>query len=49
MKNYKIVCKETGSVIETFQTFEEARDALSEYEYQDSKDGIFTENFYEII
>ena len=49
MKNYKIVCKETGSVIETFATYEEAQSSLSEYEYQDSKDGVFTEDFYEII
>jgi len=25
MKNYKIVCKETGSVIETFATYDEAQ------------------------
>jgi hypothetical protein len=49
MKNYKIVCKETGSVIETFATYEEAQTSLSEFEYQDSNNGIFVEDFYEII
>ena len=49
MKNYKIVCKETGSVIDTFQTFDDALNSLSEYEYQDSMNGIFVEDFYEII
>ncbi|CAB4204165.1 hypothetical protein UFOVP1384_32 [uncultured Caudovirales phage] len=49
MKTFKIVCKETGSIIETFHSLDEAQDALSEYEYQDSKNGVFTEDFYEII
>ena len=49
MKTYKIVCKETGSVIETFATYEETQSSLSEFEYQDSNNGIFVENFYEII
>jgi len=49
MKIYKIICKENGNVIDTFQSYDEALDALSEYEYQDSKEGIFIENFYEII
>ena len=49
MKTYKIVCKETGNIIDTFQTFDEAQTSLSEFEYQDSMNGIFIEDFYEII
>jgi hypothetical protein len=49
MKTYKIVCKETGSIIETFATYEEAQSALFKFEYQDFKDGIFSKDFYEII
>jgi hypothetical protein len=49
MKFFKIVCKETGSVIETFATYDEAQSGLSEFEYQDSNNGIFVEDFYEII
>ena len=33
MKTFKIVCKETGSVIETFATYDEAQSNLSEFEY----------------
>ena len=49
MKIYKIICAETGTVIETFQSYDEALDALNRYEYEDTKEGIYTENFYAII
>lgn len=45
---YAIRCHETGDVIDTFSTFEEAESRLREYETTDKKDGTFEEGFYEI-
>ena len=40
---------ETGMKIEGFDTFEEALDALLEYEEDDKNEGIYEHNFYSII
>ena len=39
---------EAGNEIERFETLEEAREALKQYEKSDIEDGTYTEDFYEI-
>lgn len=48
MKKIVIRDREAGNIIEYFNTREEAKKMLLEYEKQDKKDGIFEDNFYEI-
>lgn len=40
---------ETGMKIEGFDTFDDALDALLEYEEDDRKEGIYEHDFYSII
>ena len=40
--------KETGTIIDNFNTYEEALLAIEKYEAQDVLDGNYSENFYEI-
>lgn len=40
--------REAGNKIESFSTLQDAQNAIKAYEEQDRKDGIFTEDFYEI-
>ena len=39
---------ETGTCIDEFETIEEARNAIEQYEEEDKKNDCFEENFYEI-
>lgn len=41
--------RETGTLIDEFETVEEARAELQKYENQDKEDGSFEPNFYELI
>ena len=41
--------RETGTMIDIFDTLEEAEKALEEYENDDMKDGVYTPDFYEIV
>lgn len=47
--NYVIRDREAGNEIERFATREEAEQQLAKYEEQDRADGIFVEDFYEIV
>ena len=47
-KRYIIQDREAGNNIDEFDTLEEAKKTLEEYEKQDKKDGIYEENFYAI-
>lgn len=47
--NYVIRDREAGNEIERFATREEAEQQLAQYEEQDRADGIFVEDFYEIV
>lgn len=49
MKKYVIRDREAGNVIDKFDTFEEAKRTLEEYENSDRLEGIYEENFYEIV
>lgn len=46
---YIIRDREVGNVIECFATLDEAENELKEYEITDKIDGIYEENFYEIV
>jgi hypothetical protein len=49
MKNqFRIQVKETGDVIEYFDTLEEAQLTLAQYEEEDKKDDVYVSDFYEI-
>lgn len=41
--------REAGNVIDIFSSFEEAQKELKAYEASDREEGIYTENFYEIV
>lgn len=41
--------REAGNVIVWFDTKEEAEKKLAEYEQSDIEEGIYEENFYEIV
>lgn len=45
---YTIQDKETGTVIDTFETYAEAESTLALYESTDVVNGVFEESFYEI-
>lgn len=41
--------RETGTFIDRFDTIDEARKAILEYESTDKEEGTYTENFYDIV
>ena len=41
--------RETGMFIEEFASVEEARKAIIAYEEKDKADGIYEENFYDVV
>ena len=41
--------RETGTGIDIFDTLEEAKRVLKEYENDDIKEGVYTSDFYEIV
>lgn len=41
--------KETGTFIDEFNTIEEAIAAIAEYETADKADGVYEEDFYDIV
>ena len=45
---YAVCCHENGDVIDIFDTMEEAKQALKEYEESDMDEGIYEAEFYEI-
>ena len=47
-KNFKIVCRETGDVIDWFPSFNVAKKMLQVYDKKDKEDGTFEPDFYEI-
>ena len=49
MKNYKIQDREAGNIIETGLTYEEAQAILAQFEENDKEEGIYEEDFYEIV
>ena len=48
MKKFAVRDYETGTVIEVFNTREEAVQCLKQFEEQDIEDGIFEPGFYEV-
>ena len=46
---FQIQDREAGNVIERHLTLDEAEIIVSIMEREDRKDGIYTENFYEIV
>ena len=49
MKKYLTACKENGDLIDEFNAFEDAVNAIKEYEDTDKENGTYTPDFYEII
>ena len=48
-KPYLIISRESGDVIEHSDTVSEAENIIREYETEDKDNGIFSDDFYEII
>lgn len=48
-KNFIIRDREAGNVIDSFNTLEEAQRELSIYEENDREEGIYKDDFYEIV
>jgi hypothetical protein len=48
MKKYIIQDRESGYLIDTFNSLAEAEKELKKYENEDEANGIYEENFYEI-
>ena len=46
---FALSCRETGQIIDVCDTYAEASQLLSKFESSDSKEGIYVENFYEIV
>ena len=46
---FATVARETGSIIERLLSYEEAEQRIEEYEYDDKRDGYYSEDFYEIL
>lgn len=46
---YVIRDREAGNIIDRFSTYEEAQQALNQYEQEDKEEGTYTPDFYEII
>ena len=49
MKQFKIQSKETGSLMNEFNSIEQAKIELKLYELYDHKDGIYSPDSYEIV
>ena len=49
MKTYTIQDRETGNIIETGLTEQEAKEMLIKFENADKEEGTYSENFYEIV
>ena len=49
MKKYIIQDSETGTFIDQFSTYQEAQKELERYENEDTQEGTFTPDFYEIV
>lgn len=45
---YVTADREAGNVIDVFATFKDAAGAIGGYEYEDSRNGCFTEDFYSV-
>lgn len=41
--------KETGTIIDEFKTYEEAKAAIEAYEDKDRAGGVYTDDFYDIV
>jgi hypothetical protein len=48
-KKYYTAARETGDIIDEFDTYEEAEEAIREYEEEDKEDGTYEDNFYDIV
>lgn len=49
MKKFKIQSKETGALMNEFNSLEQAKIELKLYELYDHKDGIYSPDSYEIV
>jgi len=49
MKQYIIRDREAGNIIDKFNTLKEAETTLARFEASDKVEGIYVENFYEIV
>jgi hypothetical protein len=48
-RNWQIRDKESGNKVAEFCTLEDAEKFLGYYEMQDERDGIYPQNYYEIV
>lgn len=49
MSKYIIRDREAGNVIDTFNSLTEAQDLVTQWEEEDRADGIFVQDFYEVV
>jgi hypothetical protein len=49
MKKYKIQDRQTGELIESNLTLEQAKELVLKYEEADKSEGIYEPDFYEIV
>lgn len=44
-----VACRETGDFIEMVDSVNAGKNLINEYEKQDKENGVYTENFYDIV
>lgn len=49
MTTFWTACRETGDLIDEFDTIQEARAQIERYEAEDMGEGIFEPRFYEVL
>ena len=46
---FYVACRETGEFIEMVDSVNDGRNLIDEYEEQDKRDGVYIEDFYDIV
>ena len=49
MKRIYTANRETGTIIDEFNTIEEAMAAIEKYEIEDMNEGVYEDDFYDIV
>lgn len=44
-----VACRETGDFIEMVNSVNAGKNLINEYEEQDKENGVYTEDFYDIV
>ena len=46
---FYVACRETGDFIEMVDSVNDGRNLIDEYEEQDKEDGVYIEDFYDVV